>query len=249
MLCGCIYGINPAYDEADASTEANSDETSESTGDEGETGMLGLCDQDELGLVACYTFESLEGGSVLDGSGASNDGVAYGVSLAEGVEGLAGSFDGTAAISIPHDDSIAVLPDSEGFTLETWLYLDSLPAPPNNLYGVAQKGTNYHIRIGPDAALRCEVGKENSPSIPIEAGVWQHVACVWDGVALRVYKNGVQLDAKVTEVTLDLEQAPLVIASDETFSQGLRGRLDTLRIWSQPRSQAELCDAAGPACP
>lgn len=84
----------------------------------------------------------------------------------------------------------------------------------------------------------------------LQAGVWQHVACTFDGVQRRIYVDGELVGIKHAPGTIHVGSAPLSIGihmrntDDQSpvlnLSSAFVGRLDSLRIWDVARPAYRL---------
>ncbi|MBL4634489.1 MAG: LamG domain-containing protein, partial [Kofleriaceae bacterium] len=97
----------------------------------------------------------------------------------------------------------------------------------------------YGLFIYASNALRCTVAghialSANNVVVP---GEWQHIACVYDGTALRVYRNGINVaETPGTGPILTNGNSGVSLAQDNPDGDEFIGRLDQVRIWNTARS-------------
>lgn len=199
-----------------------------------------FCDPDDEELVACYEFES--DGS--DGSAAGNDLTLGGVSFAAGVSG--------EALVLNEESSAAVLAPTglnvSRFTIELWVRASAIPTEGRR--GLIDKNGQYGIFLYPDGTVRFTAGVGVTvSSLPIASSEWTYIACTMDGLELRLYRNGTKDDSAVVSGSTPSSSAAFHVGEDSPDGgDQFVGRLDGVRVWSQPRSAAEICAAAGASC-
>lgn len=229
-----------------SSSSASSSSTSD---DDSTTGAVlpSPCDLEDPELVACYDFEGVSGGTLVDGTGNGNDGTAVGVTEVPGPFGTAATFDANSELLVPDNTSM----DFNGpTTLETWIYMDALP-PAGTRQGLLDNEGQYAMTVHSSDQYRCSIGYNELYQGPVVLGEWVHLGCVCDAGELRIYLNGAQINAQqngcgngnpgLTDPTAIGDTSPLF---DEPFGGAIGG----LRVWSTARSTEQMCEAAGPLC-
>ncbi|MFK8002694.1 MAG: LamG domain-containing protein [Polyangiales bacterium] len=199
-----------------------------------------FCDPEDDELVACYEFES--GG--IDGSAAGNDLTLTEVSFAPGVSGESLVLDEPSA-------AVALAPmglNFPHFTIELWVLPDAIPA--DGRRGLVDKNGQYGLFLQTDGSVRCTAGVGVAVSSrPLAAGEWTHIACTMDGREILLHRNGSEDDRAALSGETPSGSAALHIGEDSPGGgDQFVGRLDGVRIWSQPRTEPELCASAGPSC-
>ena len=129
-------------------------------------------------------------GDAIDSSGNGNDGTINGATRVNGKIGKALEFDGV-------DDWVgtrksASLDNTEAFTVEAWIKPDVADANQVSL-GNAVDNFEFDVRNGLSLYVRDQVGwgsPAQSGAGTVPAGVWSHVAGIFDGNEIKVYLNG-----------------------------------------------------------
>jgi hypothetical protein len=134
-----------------------------------------------------------------------------------------------------------VRPDSiEGgrTIVNKWYALDS--------YGLFLEDGDFIFKVAfPDGGW----GRQVWARVPAAAGVWTHVAGVFDGTSgvIKIYVNGV-LGATVETGASELQESDraLVIGNHPEWNS-YQGLIDDVRLYDQPLSDAQLQRLAGMA--
>ncbi len=204
------------------------------------------------GLAASYRFEETSG-ALVDDSGNMNDGVPASAGLTRGVQGKIGNaveFEGSVGqFLIPADPTL----DGTGaLSIELWINTSNTGANQTILargLNIGNDGLflttqcdNIHVEFSrtgvtgtANATTQCNAFAEHQ---------WVHVGVVNDGLFLTVYLDG----RKVVENMggfLGPIGAPLYLGRKEPGVEPFTGRIDELTWWTVPRTQAEVCGAAG----
>lgn len=137
----------------------------------------------------------------------------------------------------------SVLAGTNTITVEAWCYLTSysfLPTAVGN-YG---SGMQFLLRIDNS---RIAFWVDNGQGFNVIGGntqialnTWTHIAGVWDGNTTRVYFNGV-LDGVSGNIqgAFKTHSSPVRIGA-ALLSESWDGKLDEVKIWSTPRTAAEI---------
>lgn len=217
-------------------------------------------------IVADWHFNESGGATAVDSSGYGNNGTfgPAGSSLdperiGDGKLGGALRFDGSDHVVVEHSSSL----EPANITVEAWVR--SLPgAPPYGwsyvvskssvdcgfaawaLYTGATGGMYFYINGG-----GCIMTEGASPR-QIWDGQWHHIAGTFDGAAVRLYVDGVEV-GNGTPYTGPLYY-PGSTASNRTLYIGtyespicslpFRGDIDEVRVWSRALSQCEIATRA-----
>ena len=214
--------------------------------------------QHVLGAYAAgwWSFETIEAGKVIDGSGYGNDGTVNGATLvSSGIEALGNalSFD-SADVVTGNMQNNAINLDG---TIETWVNLSVVSGSDapiaavksgSNWFGVASyygniAGEIYGSSSGAgcgSATVVCNALPGQSCSLSNYVNKWTHIAMSFQGSANKVkyYINGVRVG--------DTTWYMCGLGATQTFQIGGRlsiytnGIIDEVRIYSQNLTTAEI---------
>ena len=161
---------------------------------------------------------------------------------------------GAAQFTAQSSMRIAMDPTVVGIaTLEAAFRADALPA---NRAGLLDSNTSSNISLflHPQSAgytLRCGIGAVTENwLVPVTAGEWHHVACVCEAAQLTLYVDGVAQPSRQGECGGGaIIGDGFTIGSNNTgsavvFDDQLVGAFDYVRLWSVPRTAAQIVDAA-----
>ena len=201
-------------------------------------------DQD-LTLVGHWKFDEDGGTSAADASGNGNHGAISGATWTTGKAGGALQFDGG-------DDYVGVgngpsLNLAGLITIAAWVK----PTITDGLRDIVAHG----YTLSPNAAVFLRInagkyeigswnGKNHFTSFSIPSGDvnnWVHLAGVFDGVAWRLYRNGVQVSALNDATGAVTVNANWAIGSRGTGTERFfQGSIDEVRIYNRALSAAEI---------
>ncbi len=192
-------------------------------------------------LVAAYSFEEGAGLALLDASGHGNNGTIENASwTTAGKYGKALVFNGTnARVTIPDSASLRL---TTGMTLEAWVNPSTVaPAWRDVIY----KGNDNYFLEATSATSGGVPGAggtfgEVYGTAPLTPNVWTHLAVTYDGAALRLYVNGVQVSTVPQTGSIATSTNPLQIGGDSIYGQYFQGTLDEVRIYSLARTPAQI---------
>lgn len=160
-------------------------------------------------------------------------------------------FDGVSK----YVDAGIITLNSNPFSLECWVKANSFKNNSpfiSSIIGMEDGFSTAEIRLG-DAGITADrlqfvmntgsiARKLNSVST-LTAGVWYHLAAVWDGAAMRLYLNGV-LDATLNVSSTPILSAAFSMGRNYASSRCLDGSLDEVRVWTRALTATEI--AANP---
>lgn len=186
-------------------------------------------------LLACYRFE----GDLLDGSSNNHHLAPQGtVQYMPGVEGQSVRIAGdTVLLAAPTGNWV-----STALTIEMWIRPQSLPADRGALL---DNQCCYSVFVYNDATLRCNAGGESVFGGSVAPNTWTHVACVHDGTALRAYVGGMLVGMMNAAPPAAVTTSTAVGVNLPELDNRFDGDIDSLRVWSVPLSDQQICAAAG----
>ncbi|HVK69595.1 MAG TPA: LamG domain-containing protein [Polyangium sp.] len=194
--------------------------------------------------VAAWHFDvNCSGATAFDSSGNDLHGVrSGGVNCAAGAKGGKSlEFNGTnGKVEIPDHAALdfttamtvsaCVKPQStaSGTILSKWYTLDSYQlgvSSGNVLFSVAFPGGSW--------------GVTKDVTAPMTTGVWQHVAGVYDGANLLLYRNGALVASTPASGTLQPSSRPVVIGNHPSWS-AFNGNIDHVYLYNRALTVAEI---------
>jgi hypothetical protein len=185
-----------------------------------------ICNAADLDLRSCFTFD----GSVSEGSSYS-----HGTSVAN-VSFVAGHDNQAVAIQSGSNITITGTPtsfDVTTFTFRMWIKPSSLPAASTRM-GLLDSGNRYRMFLLPGGALRCALtGGPDLVSVTgiVSTGVWQRVACTFDGTFTRIYVNGVKKAELMQTATVGTSTSGIVIGQNNPSGENFDGAMDSFQLW------------------
>lgn len=195
----------------------------------------------EEGLVGYWKLNEGEGEEARDSSGMNNHGQLFG-----NIAWVEGKFNG--ALEFSEDRSCVRIEHSETVDLKGQVTL-ALWAKPEDLqpawakFLCKQKTDGYPYALQYDDSNRIK----GAIYIAAEVGVktdtfteWGHLALVYDGTALILYKDGEEAARKSAGGELMSNDEPVTIGSRWESGQSFRGAIDDVRIYNRALSQEEI---------
>ncbi|MEN6301175.1 MAG: LamG-like jellyroll fold domain-containing protein, partial [Armatimonadia bacterium] len=196
------------------------------------------------GLVAAYSFNEGTGATVADASGNGNTGTIRSASWTSGGKfGNALAFNGTNSWVTINDSASLRL--STAMTLEAWVKPSSVS---NSWRDVLYKGNdNYYLmatsnsgRAPAAGATIASVTGETFGTAALAKSQWAHLAATYDGTALRLFVNGVQVASQPRSGSMATSNQPLQIGGDSIFGQFFAGTIDEVRVYNIALTQAQI---------
>lgn len=231
-------------DTSTSSTTASEDSSGQS-GTESGGGSDGsdplFCQHERDTLVACFDFDELEGGSMIDGSGQGNHIALQNPRLVD--DGRGGRYlaaDHELIASVADSGSL----DVARMTTEVHFMVDRAPI---GVTGLIDNEKQYAVYLEPDTIVCTNVRNSAVYRTPLILGQWRQVVCTADDRFLRLYVDGMLVD-EVPEYSL------LPTTNDDAMAVGnmspfwgdpLVGGIDQLRIWSRAFAPSEVADLFG----
>ena len=199
-----------------------------------------------------YAFNEGSGSTVADLSGNGNVGTLSGASwTTAGKFGSALAFNGSNAARAGGGLSIArpdVRRDARGVGLPRRLAVGLEGRCPEEADSYLLSASSHvgDLRPATGVTVNGSVPNAFGPST-LPVGAWTHLAMTYDGAALRLYVNGVQVGSKPLSGNITPTANPLWIGGNSPYGEYFNGRIDEVRVYRAALSQAEIqADMAAP---
>jgi hypothetical protein len=123
-------------------------------------------------------------------------------------------------------------------TLQAWIKLDTV----GRWHGVISKGSDnvdanhsYSVEVAPDNSVVCRIGNGTAVNVvqsttKLVAQQFYHLACSWDGAALRLYIDGALNRTVSQTLTPTANDAPLKVGQYGGNVDYFDGVIDEVRI-------------------
>ena len=197
------------------------------------------------GLMAAYGFEETSGLNVNDASGRGHTGTISGATrTTSGRFGRALVFNG-----VNNWVTVADTPDLDlttGMTLEAWVYPTALSGWRTVVLKEATNDLAYslyaHDNIPRPASwiVTSGTGVEAFGVSRLTLNAWTHLAATYDGAILRFYVNGALVGSSAAAGSISTSTQPLRMGGNALWGEWFQGRIDEVRIYNRPLSQAEI---------
>lgn len=201
---------------------------------------------DKKSVVAVWLCDEGNGGTVGDISGNGHDGEIVGdVKWANGNFGKALEFTGTAGtrVEVPHKDTLTL----EKWTITAWGKLK--PSPGGDWAVIVVKDPangvqNYALDLNEGGLVCAEVTSGGNWSgctgtTAVYDDKWHFTAASYDGIALKVYVDGVK-ESEQNFGKPDVNTAAVAIGGRMDNSQPLLGLVDDVSLFSVALSDDDL---------
>jgi hypothetical protein len=198
------------------------------------------------GMVAWWPAEN----DAKDALAAHDGALQAGAAFVDGKVGRAFNFDGTTQyVSVP---SSAALQPTKGITLEGWVYANGAPTGYAGIAGTwddnsgafrtylfwVLNGTMEFI-VSPDGGSYQRVDDVE----PFPTDQWVHVAATYDGVTLRLYRDGAEVASLAAAGGIAVNDKPFLIGLTEGGSVGpnfWKGWIDELAVYDRALTATEV---------
>jgi uncharacterized protein (TIGR02145 family) len=152
-------------------------------------------------------------------------------------------------------NSYAQIPDSTylnpttAVTLEAWIYPTAWRSESYQGSIIAKEQSTgnggYVLRCGSSGTLNFAVGIgsgfQEVTSTGLTLNQWQHVAGVYDGATLKIYRNGVLLNTKTQTGTINVSSNPIEIGRNNQYTDRyFTGNIDEVRIFNVALNAATI---------
>lgn len=216
------------------------------SGAPGGSGDIGGTPANTAGLVAAYGFEETGGNQVIDASGNANHGAISGASRISTKQfGKAVKFNGTSNwITVNHSASLDL---SNALTVEAWVYPTAMPSGWSTILLKEQTGgLTYALYANSDGNRpnqTISVGgsdKQLSVGSRLTVNTWTHLAATYDGVTQKLYVNGSLAGSRPQAGRIAVSDGKLRIGGNSVWGEYFTGRIDEVRVYNRPLTQAEI---------
>jgi hypothetical protein len=197
------------------------------------------------GLVAAYSFNEAVGTVVSDASGNGNGGAINGATWnAAGKFGSALLFNGTSN-SVTVSDA-ALLDLTTGITLEAWVKPSALANWRTVVLKENGSGLAYALYAS-DSSSHPSGWINRGSDIDVTAttsvlalNTWTHLSTTYDGTAMRLYVNGVQVATRAITGATAVSSSPLRMGGNSVWGEYFAGLIDEVRIYNRALAAAEI---------
>lgn len=205
-------------------------------------------------LVAHYKFDEVDGDKAFDSSGKQHTGKLYGAVRAAGKSQGALRFTGTTFVYVQGNEDLDL--PTQALTLAVWLKPERslvemthpFPMPIYRAdyatsvgYGLMitvsetdQFGLRLHHRVG--SGQRIEIATPQ----PLVANAWVHVAGVYNGSTMTLYRNGTAVVTRATG-TMSVRNAGELAMF---LGRGFEGLMDDVRIYHRALNRTDVMGLA-----
>lgn len=134
------------------------------------------------------------------------------------------------------------------FTVEHWLYLESLPDNAGILTAMVPEsawsdaGLNLYLRSQSGAGYAFTVSGSYTRAGTPPIGQWTHVAWVYTGTTIKIYENGQEI-GNTSRSSIPVECQFLHARFNNTEQQTINGKVARLRFWNKALTTTEVAAA------
>ncbi len=187
-------------------------------------GAAAACPDDEA-LLACLSFD----GDAADGS-VHHTPVSVGgePAFAGGIAGQA--LEAGEGVDVTIDET-ALLDPPAPLLIELWARASSLPAADSRA-GLVDNEGQWGFFVQPGGRVSCTMAGAVEADAVLAVGTWTHVACAYDGSAIRLFKDGALVGEASAGSSLSSGGTNgTAIARNSPTGQYFDGVIDEVRIW------------------
>lgn len=202
------------------------------------------------GLVAAWSFDTVNNGQAPDVTGKGNVALVSGAAwTSAGKFGGAMTFDGVNDMLTVNDS--ASLDLTGGMTLEAWVYpINSLDSWRCIMTKEMAGGAVYYIVANTSyntPAMGVYVGSEKvlTGGAKLSLNTWTHLAATYDGVTQRLYVNGKLVSSRAQSGPILTSSGALRIGASSIYGEYFTGRIDEVRVYNRALSMAEIVTDMG----
>ncbi|HET7444948.1 MAG TPA: LamG-like jellyroll fold domain-containing protein [Solirubrobacterales bacterium] len=197
------------------------------------------------GPVAAFAFNEGSGSTTKDVAGTHTGTIAW-PQWVEGKYGKALQFNGDGeCVTVPNSADLQL---NGPLTLSAWVMPFNTTQRAPVIFKEATGFYGYSLFYGAlehsgyvqgYIADKVESGAEVESPSKLTANTWANVAMTSDGTTLRLYINGTQVDSGPAVKAME-SKGPLQIGCSSMWTEYFEGKIDNVRIYSRPLTQAEI---------
>jgi chitodextrinase len=196
------------------------------------------------GLIAAWSFDEGTGASAADATGHGHAGAISGATwTTQGRFGNALSFDGLNDwVTV---GSSALLDLSSGMTVQAWVFPTATSGIRDVLLKEGPSADIYNLyarnwRGLPESNVFVGGSNKVAEGATLPANVWTHLAGTYDGSAVRLFVNGVQVGSAPISGAIATSSGVLRIGGNSLWGEFFQGRIDEVRIYNRALTAAEI---------
>jgi PKD repeat protein len=198
------------------------------------------------GLVAAFSFDEGTGTKVFDSTANKLTGTLQGATFTSaGKFGSALNFNGTNNLVLVPDANALDL--STGMTLEAWVR-PGAQATDWTTVAIKESATGRAYALyGADNAGRPPAGYLNNGSDKSAVGsstlplnTWTHLAVTYDGAALRLFVNGLQVSSTGVSGSIIATNGALSIGGSSILGDYFNGQIDEMRVYNRALTATQI---------
>jgi hypothetical protein len=198
------------------------------------------------GAVCAWAFDEVGGSDALDSAGTNHARLVNGATREPGLFGGAACFDGVSDLALAQANS--TLDFNHPFSLSLWLKPALTVNSNSSRMAVLKKTGSYWLAFNYPNNDGKLVFSINTDTPRIKAGLtmqwdsdrWYHVACTYDGSAMRIYVNGILEGMRFTSTAVKSSLGPLQLGGDLDGFGYFAGCLDDVRLYRWALSENEI---------
>jgi hypothetical protein len=197
-------------------------------------------------LMLAYGFEEGSGNSTIDASGRGHTGAVSGATWT-----VSGRFGG--ALQFDGVDDVVTAADTDDLDLSTALTIEAWVYPTNALTGwrtavfkETAAGDAYSLYAhsatagSRGQAIISGVKQTTATATVIPLNTWTHIALTYDGTALRLFVNGVQVNTTPATGAVTSSAGALSVGGNAIWGEYFEGMIDEVRIYKRALSVGEI---------
>ena len=197
--------------------------------------------------VADYRFNEGSGTAVLDASGHNNNGAMTGgvTRVNDATRGQVLSFNGSnGMVTIADADSLDL---TTGITLQAWVRPTSVSGWRTAILKEVAGGLSYSLYANdgdadkPAGYVRIDSVEEKIRAKKrLTVNTWTHIAMTYDGVIMRFFVNGEEVDSRSEPGAAQVSNGKLRIGGNTVWGEWFKGQMDDVRIYNVAIGPAQI---------